>query len=35
MYKKIAVIVAATALCLLRAALMHKGFTADLQTALI
>lgn len=35
MYRKIAVIAAAAALCILRAALMHKGFTADLQTALI
>ena len=35
MYRKIAVIVAAAVLCLLRAALMSKGFTADLQTALI
>lgn len=35
MYKKMAVLLAAAALVMIRAALMNSGFTADLQTALI
>ena len=35
MNKKIAALLAIAALCLMRAALTEKGFTADLQTALI